>query len=119
MSMRISAARVVKRATKGTSRLSVAQARRTANAPPMIARVVPSASSWRKSRPRQAPNAVRIDISRPRPARRASPRLATLAQTISNRKPVMPMSTRSRVRAPLTSRSRSGTASLWIEPATS
>ena len=43
-----------------------------------------STSNWRTSRPRPAPSAARIDISRARVADRASNRLAAWLQAINN-----------------------------------
>ena len=45
-------------------------------------------SSWRSRRRREAPIAARIDISRARPAPRASSRFATLAHAINRTRPV-------------------------------
>ena len=53
-----------------------------------------STSSWRTMRQRVAPSETRTDISRARPAERASSRLATLAQAISRTKPTAPISDR-------------------------
>jgi hypothetical protein len=52
-----------------------------------------SVRSWRTSRSREAPSALRMAISFPRAAARDSSRLATLAQAISRTKPTAPSST--------------------------
>src|SRR5882672_664322 len=55
--------------------------------PATVESSVLSTTSCRRTRHRVAPSAVRIARSRPRPAARASSRLATLAQPMSRRKP--------------------------------
>ena len=62
--------------------------------PPMHASNVLSTSSWRTTRARLAPSAIRTATSRARCADRASCRLATLAQAISRTKPTAPMRAR-------------------------
>src|SRR5437588_168334 len=54
-----------------------------------------SVKSWRTSRPRDAPSALRTAISLLREAARASIRLARLAEAISNTSPTMPIRTAS------------------------
>ncbi len=72
-------------------------------------------SSWRIRWPRLAPIAVRIAISRWRPAARASSRLATLAQAIRSTKPTAPTRISRASRTSPTSASRSGiTATLSL-----
>ena len=66
-------------------------------APPTIDSIRLSASSWRSSRLRLAPIAVRMAISFCRAAARASSRLAMLAHAISSTKPTAPSSTSSAV----------------------
>ena len=56
----------------------------TATRPPISARSTASVINCRTIRPRPAPIAVRIAISRDRPAARVSSRLATLAQAMSS-----------------------------------
>ncbi len=59
-----------------------------------------SVSNCRMIRPRPAPTAARMAISRLRPVARASRRLATLAHAMSSTKPTAPASTHKRVLAP-------------------
>ena len=61
--------------------------------PPMADSSTLSVSSWRTMRPRPAPMAERMAISRERPVARASSRLATLAQAISSTQPTAPSRT--------------------------
>ena len=67
-----------------------------------------SVRSWRTSRDRGAPSAVRTAISLLRAAPRASIRFATFAQAMSRTSRTAPRSTRSGCRAEPTKRSRSG-----------
>ena len=69
------------------------------SAPPASDSRTLSVSSWRTMRPRAAPSAARIAISRWRPVARTSSRLATFAQAISSTKPTAPSSTSSDVGA--------------------
>ncbi|OGT99998.1 MAG: hypothetical protein A2085_06560 [Gemmatimonadetes bacterium GWC2_71_10] len=64
----------------------------TPTPPANTASVRLSVSSWRISRPRRAPTARRIAISRRRPAARASMRFATLAHAMSSTTAVIPSS---------------------------
>ena len=67
-----------------------------------------SVSNWRIRSPRLAPRAVRMAISRWRPAARASSRLATLAQAIRRTKPTAPTRISRAGRTSPTSASRRG-----------
>ena len=62
-------------------------------APPIAESSTLSVSSCAMMRPRPAPIAERIAISRRRPVARTSSRLATLAQAISSTRPTAPSST--------------------------
>ena len=76
-----------------------------------------SVSSCRMMRPRPAPMAARIAISRRRPTARASSRFATLAQAISSTKLTAPTRTRREERTLLTRASRIGsTLKAWFFP---
>ena len=57
------------------------------NTPLMIDRMTLSIRSWRTIRPRPAPTAIRMEISRDRAAARDKSMLATSAQAISSTKP--------------------------------
>ena len=59
--------------------------------PPASAKATLLVRSWRTSRRRSAPKAVRIAISRSRAEERASRRLATLAQAIKSTRPTAPI----------------------------
>jgi hypothetical protein len=67
--------------------------RTSPQAPPMADSSTLSVSSWTMMRPRPAPMAERMAISRRRPVARTSSRLATLAQAISRTRPTAPSST--------------------------
>ena len=74
-----------------------------------------SVSSCRTMRPRLAPIAARMAISRRRPMARANSRLATLAQAISRTKLTAPASTSRDERTLPTMASRMGsTLKLWL-----
>ncbi|HSE38622.1 MAG TPA: hypothetical protein VLG74_15070, partial [Blastocatellia bacterium] len=89
-SMRISLARVVNLAAKLTSSCRPPAASKNPKAPPAIDSSVLSVSSCRIKRPRPAPSAARIAISRSRRINRARVRFATLAQAISKTSPAVP-----------------------------
>ena len=76
--------------------------------PPASERIMLSVNNCRMIRPRPAPIAARIAISRRRPTARASNRFATLAQAISSTKLTAPRSTSREDRTLLTSASRMG-----------
>ena len=61
--------------------------------PPIMESSTLSVRSCRTMRPRAAPMAARIAISRERPIARANSRLATLAQAISRTQPTAPINT--------------------------
>ena len=71
-------------------------------APATIARTRLSVSIWRTRRPRSAPSAIRMAISRVRPAARTSSRLPTFAHAISNTQPTADRSSSSAGRAEAT-----------------
>ena len=78
-----------------TSALADHQASNTPSTPAAIASSMPSASIWRRTRPRPAPRASRMAISRRRVVARPSSRLARLAQAISRINATMPIRSRS------------------------
>ncbi len=79
------------RSGRMADRSSVAQrAKSTPRTPPATARSVLSVSSCLTSRPRPAPRATRIAISRSRPEARAMRRLATLTHAMSSTRPTAP-----------------------------
>ena len=82
-------------------------------APPAAASTRLSVSICRTSRPRSAPSAMRILISRVRPAARTSSRLPTLAQAISSTQPTAASRISSAGRAAATTVSCSGTTAMF------
>ena len=77
-------------------------ARTTPRAPPARASTELSVRHWRTNRPRPAPRAARIAISRSRETARAKSRLAIFAHATNRTEPTAPSSNHSAGRTPLT-----------------
>ncbi len=107
-SMPISSARGSSPGLSATTERTPQYASSRPSTPPASASSRLSVSSWRTSRSRLAPSAVRTAISFERAAARASNRLATLAQAMSSTNPTAPSSTSSAGRTSPTARWASG-----------
>jgi hypothetical protein len=115
-----SALRGSARGQTASSACSPQEASTSPRAPAVRASSALSVRSWRTRRPRPAPSARRIAISRRRAVARVRRRFAALAQAMSSTSATAPSSTQRRVRTSPMAESRSGIAlkSIWSMAAT-